>query len=92
MIYVSLYFDKKIIDINFNIIGTIEYKMIIAIVELSFMFVVSKEVNSKVINEIATANANENFVIIAQKANKIPEISLFIFFTLLCNISLNRRG
>ncbi len=79
MIYVSLYFDKKIIDINFNIIGTIEYKIIIAIVELSFMFVVSKEVNSKVINEIATANANENFVIIAQKPNNIPEMSLFIF-------------
>ena len=86
MIYVSLYFDKKIIDINFNIIGTIEYKIIIAIVELSFMFVVSKEVNSKVINEIATANASENFVIIAQKPNKIPEMSL-LFFLLCCATS-----
>ena len=52
----------------------------IAIKELSFTFFVSKDVSSNVINEIATANASENFVIIAQKPNKIPEMSLLFFY------------
>ena len=39
-----------------------------------------------VINEIATASAKENFVIIAQNPNKIPDMSLFLF-TLSCATS-----
>ena len=60
--------------------GRIEYKTIIAIIEVWFIFDVSKFVNSKVINEIATAKDKESFVIIAQKPNKTPvKSSLFCF-------------
>ncbi len=39
----------------------------------------SKPVNSKVINDIARANASDNFVIIAQKPNKTEVKSSFCF-------------
>lgn len=82
----TLYLSSKIIEKALKIIGKIEYKIIIAIKEFSFIWLVSKEVNSKVIKEIATAKAKENFVIIAQKPNKTPEILLFIF-SLICATS-----
>ncbi len=46
------------------------------------MFSFSKFVNSKVIKDIATASANDNFVIIAQKPNKTPVKSSFCFVKL----------
>lgn len=75
--FVISYLFKKNIAKILKTIGRVEYKNIIAKIEYSFMFCLSKPVNSKVINDIARAKARDSFVIIAQKPNKTEVKSSF---------------